>query len=145
MRSFSLKSRDYSFATPWAKETLYSADSFGTHGAFKEFISGFYMPSRGIKAGIRKENESWASWHSCDGSNLPQWPADCRKPVEACTSRSRARLAFSTDERACWDYVLSHTKPDTSDVGRRKCAVNLNWRGKGKMRLPWARWIFASA
>jgi len=79
-----------------------------------------------------------APWHSCGDSNLPQWPTDCRKPVEARTSHG-----LFADERASQDYVLSHTKPDIPDVGLRKCTVNPDRRGKGKM--PWACWIFASA
>jgi len=47
-----------------------------------------------------------APWHSCGDSNLPQWPTDCRKPVEARTSRSRT--AFSPTSVLPGSCSLTH-------------------------------------
>lgn len=47
-------------------------------------------------------------------------------------ARPRIAACLSADDGACRDYVLSHTKPDTPDAGRRKCAVNPDRRGTVK-------------
>lgn len=131
-RFFEKISRDYSpFAILRAEKTLHSAGS-----SVLTARSGSSSPDsachrealrRGFGRRTKAQPGSAAAPAAIFLNGQPivesSWKPHIAKP---------ARL--SADEHACRDYVLSHTESDTPDVGRQKCAVNSDQRGKGKMR-----------
>lgn len=116
--------RDYSlFAACTRRRQFSPSDSFGTHGAFGEFVSGFRDGFEGPLRRIRERGGGRSRipqlYLRLEG-NLPQW-SNCRKLGVDAELASRGEGE---------DYVLSRTQPDAA--GPPKSAVNprRGWKEK---------------